>query len=91
MSDTYAHRQDREPKTKRFKKRFYRIGLRCSDKGVWPDEITARVGGMLSIEERRNIAQLRVYPCPHCKRWHLTSQDRGPRWAVLLPEKRKAA
>jgi len=78
----------REPHQPR-KRRLYRVRFNCGDKRCFPDEVQARVGGMLSIEERGNVPQLWVYKCVHCKRWHLTSQSRGPRWAVL-PE-RKAA
>lgn len=82
VSDTFAHMQ-REPRTKRWKRRVYRRVFKCGDKQCFPDEVTARVGGMVSIEERRNATQLWVYKCVHCKRWHLTSQKQGERWAVL--------
>ncbi len=94
MSDTFTaeQREQRARRPKRFKawkKRFYRINVRCGDKGVWPDEVQARVGGMVSLEERKNARQLWVYNCKKCKRWHLTSHNLGPRWAVM-PEVKKA-
>lgn len=90
MSDTRRH--DAERRTRRGKRRLYRRLFACAEKRCFPDEVAARVGGMLSIEERRNVAQLWVYRCVHCKRWHLTSQERGPRWAVIPPQLlRKAA
>jgi hypothetical protein len=89
LSDTWHERA--EPTQRRGKRRLYRRFFRCAEKRCFADEIAARVGGMLSIEERRNVPQLWVYRCVHCKRWHLTSQERGPRWAVMPAEQRKAA
>lgn len=91
MSNTYAHRHDRDPKAPRWKRRIYRKRFPCGEKRCFPDEIAARVGGMLSIEERKNATQLWVYDCVRCKRWHLTSKPRGDRWAVIQTEKRKKA
>ncbi len=90
MSNTYAHMQ-RDPRSKRWKRRVYRKRFACGDKQCFSDEIAARVGGQLSIEERRKVAQLWIYHCARCKRWHLTKINRGDRWAVLSQEKRKAA
>lgn len=84
MSHTY-----REPLQRRHaqaKRRLYRAKMRCADKRCFSDEIAARVAGMVSIGERGNLTKLWIYPCPHCKRWHLTSQDRGRQWLVTAQE-----
>lgn len=84
-------RQSPREAAPRWKRRVYRCRFKCGDKRCFPDEVQARVGGQLSIEERGNVTQLWVYKCVHCKRWHLTSRDRGARWAVLPDEARKRA
>lgn len=84
-----THREPREAR-RPHKRRLYRAWFPCGAKRCFADEIAARVGGMLSIEDRRNVTQLWVYRCKRCKRWHLTSQDLGSRWAVVQQEKKAA-
>jgi hypothetical protein len=44
----------------------------CQKKRRHPDELTARAAAMDAIQRNRNADKLFVYPCQHCRGWHLT-------------------
>jgi hypothetical protein len=84
VSNTY--RELDQIRSVRAKRRQYRKNLRCVAKRCFPDEITARVAGMVSIQERKRVSKLWIYQCTDCQRWHLTKQDHGRRWLVTAEE-----
>lgn len=73
--DTNGYRDVNKP-------RAYRTDSRCKGKHRYSDEVTARAGGAVSLEERQNRAQLWCYLCKHCRGWHLTSSNQGKRWEI---------
>lgn len=64
------------------KPRRYRTDRTCKEKRRYPDEISVRAIGAVSIEERRNTDRLWCYRCRHCGGWHLTSANQGKRWEI---------
>lgn len=56
--------------------------LNCSNKHRWSDEHAARAGAMDSITRHGQASRLWVYHCPHCRGWHLTSQNQGVKMLV---------
>lgn len=87
MSDTRRY-DDEEKRRPNFRPRVYLINrpMTCREKRNYPDEVSARAGALLSLEERGNRSTLWVYKCPHCDRWHLTSKDSGKRRRVSIQD-----
>lgn len=69
----------------RGKPRAYRTDPTCKDKPRYPDELTARAAGAVSLAERQNREWLWVYRCKHCRGgWHLTHKDQGNAFAITV-------
>lgn len=64
------------------KPRAYRTDSRCKNKHRYTDEVQARAGGAVSLDERKNRSKLWCYRCTHCSGWHLTSSFQGKRWEI---------
>lgn len=70
----------------RGKPRAYRTDPTCSAKNRYCEEVTARAGGTLALQEMRNRAKLWCYRCKHCNGWHLTHTDQGARWLIKIDD-----
>ncbi len=75
------------------KPRRYVVDKNCKIKSRFTDEPQVRAAALVAIENPRNgdkpVQQLWVYRCNHCSGWHMTSQNRGPRW--MVERERRAA
>ncbi len=54
--------------------------MRCRDKIRYRDEIAAKLAlatARRKDSSRRDKVETRIYACPICHGWHLTSQTKG--------------
>lgn len=59
----------------------WKIRKGCTDKRRFSDEITARVGGQIQCQNDGKPAMW-VYPCDHCRGWHITNKHGAKRRLV---------
>ena len=59
--------------------------LICEQKRRYPDELTARANASVICEEFA-LEQVGVYPCPHCKGWHISTKSHGRSRRVTASE-----
>ena len=71
------------------KPRRYRTDNTCKGKRYFADEIAARAGAAVSLEERANTTRLWVYRCMACPGWHITSKKHSERFLVTLEGRRR--
>ncbi len=57
----------------------------CQGKHRWPDELSARAGGLQSLERRPDTLRLFTYHCPACRGYHLTRCKQKGQIPVMLP------
>lgn len=49
----------------------------CDAKAKYPSEERARETAARSLKLTQKVKALYVYPCPLCRRWHLTRRNNG--------------
>lgn len=58
----------------------------CHGKHRWPDELSARAGGLQSLERRPDTLRLFTYHCPACCGFHLTRCKQRGQEPIMLRE-----
>lgn len=65
-----------------------RIRRGCEDKRRFTNEATARAGAQIECERgvARRAGEMWVYPCEHCRGFHLTTKRGQTKWRVTATE-----